>query len=143
MKIEVKRFEYGTNWTIGRMYIDEFYVCYTLEGTHREIPGVPVEQWKVPGKTAIPIGTYPVTCTFSNHFQRDLPLLGEVSGYEGVRIHPGNTDRDTEGCILVGTTWAGTDFIGQSKVAFDHVYEMITEALKRKELITLEVSSAS
>src|ERR1019366_1208036 len=140
MKLRIKRFEFGTNYTIGRMYADDVYLCYTLEDRVREIPGVPVEQWKVPNETAIPAGTYNIEITFSPHFQRDLPLLDAVPGYGGVRIHPGNSDKDTEGCILTGTTWAGTDFIGNSLTAFNTiVFPQIKDAISKKESVTLEI----
>ena len=130
MNITVKRFEFGTNYTIGKLYIDdqEQFFCYTLEGTYREQDGVPVEQWKVQDHTAIPKGSYKVIVDHSNHFGKDLPHILDVPGYEGVRIHPGNTDKDTEGCLLVGKTWSGTDFIGSSVAAFNDLFPLIQKA---------------
>lgn len=138
MKITVKRFEYGSNYTIGKLYIDDNpqFFCYTLEDMYREKDGVPVEQWKVAGETAIPKGTYKVIVDYSNHFGKDLPHILDVPGYEGVRIHPGNTDKDTEGCLLVGKTWAGTDFIGSSVAAFNDLFPLIQKA----DSVTIEVS---
>ena len=142
MKIDVKRFEYGTNFTISKLFVDGIYECFVLEDKVRELDGVPVSTWKIPNETAIPKGTYKVEVTFSPHFNRDLPLLDNVPGYEGVRIHPGNTDKDTEGCLLLGTTWGGSDFIGASRQAFDSFYLKVFGAVGRQEQITLQIGDS-
>lgn len=134
MKIKVTRQQFDPEFTIGGMTVNGFAQCYTLEDTVRA-PGEP----KVFGKTAIPPGTYPVVITFSPHFQRDLPLLQNVPGFEGVRIHPGNTAADTEGCILVGVTRLTTS-ISHSRVAFDSLFPKIKKAIDDGEQVTIEVS---
>ena len=121
MLIEVKRFEFKDTYTVGKMYIDNIYECYTLEDVVRT--GA-----KVNGQTAIPTGTYNLIINHSNRFNRDLPLLENVPNFTGVRIHSGNTSAHTEGCILVGTTWSGKDFIGNSKVAFNKLFEKLKTA---------------
>jgi hypothetical protein len=121
MILNVKRFEFGTNYTIGRLYVDGVYECYTLEDKVREA-GV-----KVPNETAIPVGTYKVIIDHSVHFGKDLPHILNVMGFDGVRIHSGNTDKDTEGCILLGDTWPGGDFIGNSRQAFDKFFAKLTQ----------------
>ena len=123
MLIEVKRFEFKDTYTIGKMYIDNIYECYTLEDVVRK--GA-----KVNGQTAIPTGTYNLIINHSNRFNRDLPLLENVPNFTGVRIHAGNTSANTEGCILVGTTWSGKDFIGNSRVAFNKLFEKLKKAKK-------------
>ncbi len=135
MKIVVRRFEYSDRYTIGRMYINDSteQECYTLEDTVRA-PGV-----KIFGETAIPAGTYNVTIDFSPHFNRNMPHILNVPDFEGVRIHSGNDDADTEGCILVGQTWTGGDFIGSARDAFNVLFPKIQLAFVNKETITIEV----
>ena len=129
--------------TTGSLYVDGAFECATLEDVVREIAGVPVARWKVKGKTAIPAGTYTVQLTFSNRFQKVMPQLLDVPGFEGVRIHPGNTDADTEGCILVGDLVApGGESILQSRAAYNRLLPKIEQAITRAEPITLEIRNA-
>lgn len=123
MLIEVKRFDFKDTYTTGRMYINNLYFCYTLEDVVREGE-------KVNGQTAIPIGTYDVIIDDSTRFGRPMPHILNVPNFTGVRIHAGNTSKDTEGCILLGHTYAGKDFIGNSKSAFDVFFEKLKEAKK-------------
>ena len=101
------REEFTDESTVGKLYFrlsdrDPWtWLCWALEDVVREVPGEPVEAWKVKGQTAIPRGTYAVRVTRSNRFKTDLPLLLDVPGFAGVRLHGGNTAADTEGCILV------------------------------------------
>jgi len=126
VKLELKRVKLGEEFTIGKLSVDGKFICYTLEDTVREQVGVPVEQWKVMSKTAIPTGTYPVTITMSNRFKTMLPLLGNVPGFSGVRIHTGNSAKDTEGCILVGAGWDGkSGWISSSAVAFAQLLPLL------------------
>lgn len=117
--IIVKRVKYLENCTIGELYLNEVFQCFTLEDKFREIKNTPVEKWKVYGKTAIPTGRYDIKLTMSNRFKILTPELSMVNGFVGVRIHSGNTDKDTEGCILVGETWDKiSPTILDSKLAF-------------------------
>lgn len=119
MKLEVKRKIFTDKSTIGELYIDGVFSCYTLEDVVRQEP-------KVFGKTAIPAGTYKVIVNMSNRFKRLLPLLLNVPEFEGVRIHPGNTDADTEGCILLGRV-KGDNIIYNSKLAFNLFFDKIKD----------------
>ena len=88
------------DYTIGRLEDENgVKICDTLEPTWRDYKG---GELKVPRKSAVPEGTYQVVITKSKKFGKYLPLLVGVPGFEGVRIHSGNTVNDTEGCILVG-----------------------------------------
>jgi Family of unknown function (DUF5675) len=129
MKLEVKRFMCGATCTIGELFIDGVHECYTLEDIVR-----PEGSPKVYGETAIPYGTYQVVITFSNRFQRDLPLLVGVVGFEGIRIHPGNTAADTHGCLLVGETHTSSS-VSASRVAFDRLFPKIRNAIESGEKV--------
>ena len=99
-KLTLKRIAKKADYTIGRLEDENGNrICDTLEPTWRNYKG---GELKVPRKSAVPEGTYPVVITKSKKFGKYLPLLVGVPGFEGVRIHSGNTVNDTEGCILVG-----------------------------------------
>ena len=100
MKLILTRIARKAEYTIGRLEDENGKrICDTLEPTWRDYKG---GEMKIPRKSAIPEGTYRVVITKSQRFGKYLPLLVGVPGFEGVRIHAGNTSRDTEGCILVG-----------------------------------------
>jgi hypothetical protein len=126
MKLLLKRIHKTDISTIGELYIDGVFQCYTLEDIERDV--------KIKSETAIPKGKYKVMITLSNRFKKYMPLLLNVPNFEGVRIHSGNTNHDTEGCILVGQT-RSKDFIGQSRKAFDKLFKKLETA---KE-ITIEI----
>lgn len=130
MKLLLKRIHFGDTFTVGQLYEDTGYslapICYTLEDKFREVSGQAVKDWKVQNKTAIPRGTYDISITLSNRFKTKLPLLNNVEGFEGIRIHSGNSSENTEGCILVGMTWDGrSDWIGSSKVAMSALMPLL------------------
>jgi hypothetical protein len=96
MKLKLERLYLKENYTIGKFYVNGAYCCDSLEDCVRP-DGI-----KIYGKTAIPYGIYKVIMNDSPKFGRLMPLLLDVPGFEGVRIHSGNFAEDTEGCILVG-----------------------------------------
>jgi hypothetical protein len=140
MKIEIIRDHLFPSFTVGTVYVDGVKICRSIEDCVRERQGEPVSDWKIPGETAIPSGDYKVTITPSTRFKRDLPLINGVDGFSGVRIHTGNTSEDTEGCIIVGMTWDGDDFVGGSRVAFQQVFKMISDAIRGGDTVTLSIA---
>ena len=138
MKLELTRTTKLPKCTIGTLTVNGLFQCHTLEDTEREVVGQPVASWKIPRLTAIPKGTYNVTITMSNRFQKLLPLVESVPGFDGVRIHTGNTADDTEGCIIVGTGVL-VDRLINSRVAFEPLYGQIKEALYRGEKVELTI----
>lgn len=125
MDIDMKRREYTETYTIGDFLFPTKF--FTMEDKVRD-PGT-----KIPGKTAIPKGRYQIKITFSNRFQRPLPLLLKVPMFEGVRIHPGNTSADTEGCILIGKE-KGPGIIYHSQEAMVEFLAILEGALKEGDV---------
>lgn len=130
MKLLLARDHSTEKSTPGLLLVDGARECFTLEDVVRDV--------KIPKETAIPAGTYDVIFTKSVRFGKVLPLLLNVPGFDGVRIHSGNTDADTEGCILVGDK-PMKDFLGASKVALDRLLAKMFAAIARGEAITIEV----
>lgn len=100
MKLKLIRDLFDENFTLGRMYIDDEEFAFTCEDAVRDK--------KVYGKTAIPKGIYKVRLTFSNRFQKVLPILMDVPNFEGVRIHSGNV-AETETLALKLSLEKGAD----------------------------------
>ena len=146
MEITVERKWKRDGYTIGTLSIngkrfgDGKHYCCTLEDTDRgldsKMPTSKILFMKKPHITAIPTGRYQITTTYSPHFNRTLPLLNNVPGYSGVRIHPGNTAADTDGCILVGENTA-KGRVNNSKYWFNLLYAAIDKALKRGESVNI------
>ena len=98
LKRDVRRDEF----TLGRLLCGTDHFGWTGEDTDRELEHYPGR--KIPKETAIPRGRYRLTVSFSNRFQKLMPLIKDVPGFDGVRIHGGNDQHDTEGCPLLGKT---------------------------------------
>ena len=73
---------------LGRLFMGDTCICYTLENAQK----------------AIPVGFYSIKNSNSPKFGRELPLLfsSKVPSSRGVRIHSGNTYKDSAACVLVG-----------------------------------------
>lgn len=142
MKIDIMRFEYGSNYTISNLYIDGQRECFVLEDKVRELDGVPVYAWKIPDETAIPKGTYKVIVNHSNRFNRDMPLLLGVPGFAGIRIHQGNTDKNTSGCLLLGTSWVGGNFIRDSQTAYVKFFDKLKWSLTQGQQVELKIGDS-
>ena len=132
MKLVLDREQRDEDVTIGSLSLNGAFECYVLEDPVRP-DGV-----KIYGETAIPAGRYAVDITFSPRFKVQMPLLLNVDGYLGVRIHPGNTADDTEGCLLVGMD-RKLKSIGRSRLAYNALFEKLDAAKKRGERIDLEI----
>lgn len=136
MELKLNRIFLGSSATIGELLVNDKHLCDTLEDRVRP------EGEKVYGKTAIPEGTYEVKLTHSPRFKKTLPEILNVPNFSGIRIHTGNSSKDTEGCILVGT-WDGEkeDWVGNSRMTFDELMALLEEATNNKEKVTITVKS--
>ncbi|HEY6028604.1 MAG TPA: DUF5675 family protein [Pseudolabrys sp.] len=112
MILTLKRMQDGdSKATTGDLWLLDEWLCFTLE----------------PPDVVIPSGKYQVLITPSPRFGRRLPLIVDVPGHDGVRIHPGNSAKDTSGCLLVGDTLQG-DYLIDSRQAFDRLFDRLDQA---------------
>lgn len=154
MQIKLKRRFKGPIYTIGSLFINNSYFCDTIEDKDRGLKSsdniISIQKNKVSSKTAIPTGIYSVnmdivsprfsTVSFykNNANCGRLPRLTNVKGFEGVLIHCGNTEKDTEGCILVGENKVKGQVIN-SQATFKKLYPLLLNAKKKGEPITIEI----
>lgn len=131
MDIKVSRKVYTEKSTIGELSIDGAFECYTLEDMVRA--GA-----KVPGKTAIPAGTYRVIIDMSARFGKLMPHVLDVPGFDGIRIHAGNTDADTEGCLILGRV-KKRDRVEDSRAALVFFAAKLETAIQLGESVTLTI----
>ena len=147
MELVLKRIAKKTNYTVGHLYvkedvIDEYstgekltYLCDTLEPVWRDFAH---GAYKLKKGCAIPEGRYPVVITYSPKFKQWLPLLLGVLNFSGVRIHAGNTVKDTQGCILVGENREVGKVLNSRKYV-EIIKSKIVEAKNKGEAVWIEV----
>ena len=141
MILSIKPYKKTYDSTLSRLLIDGRFFSYVLEDTDRKLEsGMPMDLLKaikVQGATAIPSGRYEVIINWSDRFQQYMPLLLNVPGFEGVRIHAGNKIADTDGCILPGYTHSMIDknyAVGESKKAYESLLKEIRGAVRREKV---------
>ena len=143
MELLLKRIYKGNKYTIGKLYIDGEWFCDTIEDVVRSLPkncphtpkGRNCEcKEKVYGETAIPAGIYKVILSYSNRFKRILPELLNVPHFLGIRIHRGNTEQDSAGCIILGENKV------KGKVINSTPYEIkLVKLLENQKNITMTI----
>lgn len=141
MNITLNRIAKKAKYTIGKLYINDQYFCDTLEDTDRGLTQSMTEQQigskKVYGETAIPTGTYRIIISYSNKFKKQMPLLLNVPGFAGIRIHSGNTEKDSLGCILVGKNKAVGKVL-ESRDTYSKLF-FILQGANKKETIKITI----
>lgn len=137
MEILLQRVAKKDKYTIGKLYINDQYFCDTLEDTDRGLTQSMTEQQikskKVYGETAIPTGTYRIIISYSNRFKKQMPLLLNVPGFSGIRIHTGNTEKDSLGCILVGKNEAVGKVL-ESRDTYNKLFSILQKANEKETI---------
>ena len=153
MELILKRIYTCSGYTIGHLYVDNVYLCDTLEDTDRGLSqDMTVEQIKkikIQDRTAIPIGIYNILMNIvspkysKKQYYMDIckgkvPRLDNVKGYQGVLIHVGNDQYDTSGCILVGLNKVKGKVL-YSKSTFEKLYKILKGAYDKGDTISLKI----
>lgn len=142
MELTLQREPSNDVCTPGELYEGDQIICFTLEDIVREVEGQSVEDWKIYAQTAIPQGRYPIEITKSRRFNTFLPEILNVDGFEGIRIHAGNTAANTAGCILVGATRPNDKrIIRNSVVALHPLCARIQDALDKGEEVYITIKN--
>ena len=147
MKIKLKRIALKKDYTIGKLYIDDVYFCDTLEDAVRDLNKngkFDNGEKKIYGQTAIPYGTYEVaTNVVSSRFKNriwakpyngKIPRLLNVQSFDGVLLHPGSSQLDTSGCILVGKNTIVGKLTDSQKT-----FHLLMQKIKNQKNITIEI----
>ena len=156
MELTLKRIALRSEYTIGKLYVDGEYVCDTIEDTVRDLDRdgkFANGEVKIPGKTAIPYGRYEITMkvkspkysNFSKYpwakkYDGYLPRLLNVSQFDGVLMHVGNSALDSEGCIIVGENKVVGKVINSVNTFRRLMDDYLVPAKKRNENIVITVN---
>lgn len=148
MELRVDRYSDNGESTLGLLFLDGEFMCYTIEDEKRTE--------KVFGETRIPDGEYPVLLRTEGGFHqrygarypemhKGMLHIQDVPNFEYILIHIGNDDDDTAGCLLVGNTannnTIGNGFIGGSRDAYERLYPVVSSALEKNECVTIKYRS--
>jgi hypothetical protein len=148
MELKVLRYSSSKESTLGLLFIDGLFACYTLEDEHRTV--------KVMGETRIPAGRYEIRLRsfgglhwrylkrYGSEFHKGMLQLMDVPGFTDILIHKGNDDDDTGGCLLLGDSSNNNQekdgFISNSTVAYNRIYPVVRDALLKGDQVNIELS---
>lgn len=142
MEIKLIRKYYQAKYTIGRLYVNNRFFSDCLEPPSQHLTERcsmdTIQNAKNKGYRAIPTGRYRILITRSRRFGRWLPLLLNVKGFEGIRIHAGNKPEDTKGCILLGFNRRKGYVLDSTRCVLTLV-KMMTEAMEKGEKVFVTV----
>ena len=131
MKLKLVRKYRKETYTIGKLYVDGVYFCDTIEDKDRGLDDAmglaEIMIKKRYGETAIPYGTYKVEITYSPKYKKLMPEVKNVKGFSGIRIHSGNTAKDTLGCLIIGrNTQVG--MVTESRKTYNKLFALMKDA---------------
>ena len=140
MKLKVVREIKNDVCTIGSLFINDVFFCYTLEDKDRGLKQSDsllfIQAKKIFGLTAIPSGFYKLTVNQSPKFKRMLPRILDIKGFDGVLLHRGNSAHDSLGCILVGYKKGDNSIFESTKAETDLVNRLL---LHNNEVHSIEI----
>ena len=143
MELRLERKYRSSKYCIDKLYINGKYFSDALEDPDRGLTDSmsleEIKKIKVKGNTCIPYGTYNVTITYSPRFKKNLPLINNVKGFEGIRIHSGNTPQDTEGCLLLGFNRVKGQVV-DSRITVSKFITQIQQALNKGEKVIMTIT---
>ena len=152
LRLKTQRAWKKADYTIGRFFVNDARFYESLEDTDRGTTSnysvASIRLIKIAGRTAIPSGVYKVVLSVSPRFKSKawaarygglVPEILGVKGFSGVRIHPGNTAADTDGCILIGENKAKGALVNSQKRYLELMDKYLMPAWNRKEEITITV----
>jgi len=145
MYLQLLRLRDNANSTIGTLHVDGEFECFTLEDTYNEP--------KVYGKTRVPSGTYEIELRTEGHMttryldrygpiHKGMLWLRNVKNFKYVYIHIGNTEDDTDGCILLGsgcTARTNEQNVTGSALAYLELYPRVAKEILAGEKVTIEI----
>lgn len=142
MLIDIFRKYKKADYTIGIVSIDGVRFSNSLEDTDRGLNNTmtpnEIKCKKIYGQTAIPTGQYEVIFNYSVKYKKEMPLILNVPGFEGIRIHSGNTAQDSCGCILIGDNTA-KGCLTNSRVKTQLLYDKMRFAISKGEKIYINI----
>lgn len=135
MNLTLVRYEDTGKLTFGKLFINGEFYCHTLEDTFRSK--------KIKHETRVPRGTYEIglrlSPRFSPKYGHEMLWVKDVPDFEWILIHKGNSDKDTSGCILVGTARLKDEMITGSKLAYDRLYPLLADKIKKGDNVTITI----
>lgn len=146
MLLELKRFLSDKDSTIGIITIEDKFVVWSCEDEHREV--------KFMHETRIPEGHYLIDLRKEGghhdryskdkdfkSFHKGMLELQDVPGFKHILIHVGNTEKDTSGCILVGTTVNPSNLtIGNSRIGYSILYNKVIKSIESGETVVIKIT---
>lgn len=133
MQLKIERWWSRKDATVGSLYVDGTWECYTREEPARK------DGLFIAGESALPVGLYNVSIAASRRFGRDVPLLVGTRCPIGMQLHPGHPVRDTDDCVLLGQAQLAHK-LERTKLAFEALFAKLLAAIAAGEAIDLEIA---
>lgn len=143
--LHLLRYRFGADATLGRLSVGPDFFGYVCEDEDRGLAQTMTDERiaaiKVRSETAIPIGSYEILDTYSPKYRRDMLLLNGVPGFAGIRIHSGNHEGHTAGCLLPGEGVDEANYrVTDSRVATKKLESIIRAAMSEGRRVYIAIT---